>query len=88
MLNITNLVTTKCLTFLQKKSALESSQQFSKHMKSAASKQNNMAIICQEHQTKGKPYIFTHDSKLKKIYLTFEMKNWPYITVQYKKAFE
>ena len=66
MLNITNLVTTKCLTFLQKKSALESSQQFSKHMKSAASKQNNMAIICQGHQTKGKPYIFTHDSKLKK----------------------
>ena len=75
MLNITNFATTERLTFLQKKSALENSKQFSKHMKSAASKQNYMAIICQEHQAKGKPYIFTHDSKLKKKYLTFEMKN-------------
>ena len=32
-------------------------------MKSAASKQNNMTTICQEHQNKGKPYIFTHDPK-------------------------
>lgn len=63
MLNITNFATTERLTFLQKKSALENSKQFSKHMKSAASKQNYMAIICQEHQTKGKPYIFTHDPK-------------------------
>ena len=68
-----NLVTAKCLTFLQKKSALESSQQFSKHMKSAASKQNNMAIICQGNQSKGKPYIFMIQN-LKK-YLTFEMKD-------------
>ena len=33
------------------------------HMKSAASKQNNMTAICQEHQNKSKPYIFTHDPK-------------------------
>ena len=32
-------------------------------MKSAASKQNNMKAICQVHQSKGKPYIFTHDPK-------------------------
>ena len=31
------------------------------HMKSAASKQNTMTTFCQEHQNKGKPYIFTHD---------------------------
>ena len=68
MLKMTNLVRTKCLTFLQKKSALESSQRFSEYMKSTALKQNNMAIICQEHQTKGKPYMFIHDSKFKKIF--------------------
>ena len=33
-------------------------------MKSAASKQNNMTTICQEHQNKGKPYVPTHDAKL------------------------
>ena len=32
-------------------------------MKSAASKQNNMTAVCQEHQNKGAPYIFTHDPK-------------------------
>ena len=32
-------------------------------MKSAASKQSNMTTICQEHQNRGKPYIFNHDSK-------------------------
>ena len=32
-------------------------------MKSAASKQSNMATMCQEHQNKGKPYILTHDPK-------------------------
>ena len=32
-------------------------------MKSAASKQNNMTTIFQEHQNKGKPYVFTHDPK-------------------------
>ena len=30
------------------------------HMKSAASKQNNLKKICQEHQNKGKSNIFTH----------------------------
>ena len=35
------------------------------YMKSASSKQNIMATICQEeHQNKGKPCIFTHDPKL------------------------
>ena len=38
-------------------------QTFIEHMKSAASKQNNMTKICQKHQSKGKPYIFTHDPK-------------------------
>ena len=38
-------------------------QTFLEHMKSAASKQNNMTAICQVHQSKGKPYIFTHDPK-------------------------
>ena len=33
-------------------------------MKSAASKQNNMTTICQEHQNKGKPCVPTHDAKL------------------------
>ena len=33
------------------------------HMKSAASKQNTMITMFQEHQNKGKPYIFTHDPK-------------------------
>ena len=33
-------------------------------MKSAASKQNNMTTICQEHHNKGKPYKATHDPKL------------------------
>ena len=32
-------------------------------MKCAASKENNMTTIYQEHQNKGKPYIFTHDPK-------------------------
>ena len=32
-------------------------------MKSAVLKQNNMTIICQEHQSKGKWYIFTLDPK-------------------------
>ena len=35
-------------------------QTFLEHMKSAASKQNNMTTICQEHQNKGKSNIFTH----------------------------
>ena len=39
-------------------------QIFLEYMKSASSKQNNMITICQEeHQNKGKPYIFTHDPK-------------------------
>ena len=38
-------------------------QTFLEHMKTAASKQNNMTTICQEHQNKGNPYIFTHDPK-------------------------
>ena len=33
------------------------------YMKSAASKQYNITIICSEHQNKCKAYIFTHDSK-------------------------
>ena len=32
-----------------------------------------MTSICQEHQNKGKPYIFTHDPKL--FYFTLEMKS-------------
>ena len=36
-------------------------QTFLKHMKCAASKQNNITTICQEHQNKGKPYVFTQD---------------------------
>ena len=37
---------------------------FIEYMKITASKQNNMTTIFQErHQNKGKPYIFTHDSK-------------------------
>ena len=32
-------------------------------MEGAASKQNNMTAICQVHQSKGKPYIFTYDPK-------------------------
>ena len=39
------------------------SQTFLEHMKGAVSKQNNITTICQEHQNKGKPYIFTHDPK-------------------------
>ena len=35
-------------------------QTFLEHMKSAASKQNDMTTICQEHQNKGKSNIFTH----------------------------
>ena len=47
-----------------KEICLEKFQTFLEHMKSAASKQNNMTTICQaEHQNKGKPYIFTHDPK-------------------------
>ena len=38
-------------------------QTFLEHMKSAASKQNNMRTICQEHQSKRKLYIFPHDPK-------------------------
>ena len=50
---------------LQKKSLLfQKFQTFLQHMKSAASKQNNMTTICQVHQNKGKPYIPTHDPKL------------------------
>ena len=33
---------------------------FLEQMKTAALKQNNMTKICQEHQNKGKSYIFTH----------------------------
>ena len=33
-------------------------------MKSAASKQNNMTTICQEHHNKRKPYTPSHDPKL------------------------
>ena len=62
-LNMKNVVTTKYLIYSQKKSALESSKHFQKYMKSASSKQNNVAKICQERQNKGKPYIFTHDPK-------------------------
>ena len=36
-------------------------QTYLEHMKSAASKQNNMTTICEEHQNKGKPPIFTQD---------------------------
>ena len=32
-----------------------------------------MTSICQEHQNKGKPYIFTHDPKL--FYFILEMKS-------------
>ena len=38
-------------------------QTFLEHMKSAASKQNIMTTICEEHQNKGKPYVFTHNPK-------------------------
>ena len=38
-------------------------QTFLEHMRSTSSKQNNITIICLEHHSKGKPYIFTHDSK-------------------------
>ena len=38
-------------------------QTFIERMKSAASKQNNMTIICQERQNKGKSYILTDDPK-------------------------
>ena len=39
-------------------------QTFLEYMKSTSSKQNNITTICQqEHQNKGKPYIFTHDPK-------------------------
>ena len=39
-------------------------QTFLEHMKSTASKQNNMITVCQEHQNKVKPYKFTHDPNL------------------------
>ena len=42
---------------------LEKFQTFLEHMKSPASKQNTMTTLCQEHQNKGKPCIFTHDPK-------------------------
>ena len=42
---------------------LEKSQTFLEHMRSAASKQNTMTTLCQEHQNKGKLCIFTHDPK-------------------------
>ena len=58
-----NLFTTKCPTFLQRKSVLESSKHFLEHTKTPASKQNNMTIIHQEHQNTGKPYIFINDPK-------------------------
>ena len=38
-------------------------QLFLEHMKSAGLKQNNMKIIFQDNQNKGKPYIFTHYPK-------------------------
>ena len=38
-------------------------QTFLEHMKSAASKQNIMTTMCEEHQNKGKPYVFTHNPK-------------------------
>ena len=38
-------------------------QTFLEHVKSAAPKQTNMTIICQKHQNKAKPYLFTHDPK-------------------------
>ena len=46
-----------------KEIAIGKSQTFSEHMKGAVSKQNNITTICQEHQNKGKPYIFAHDPK-------------------------
>ena len=46
-----------------KESCLGKFQTFLEHMKGATSKQNNLRIICQEHQNKVKPYIFTHDPK-------------------------
>ena len=54
-------------------------QTFLKHMKSAASKQRNMATMCQEHQNKGKPYILTHDPKFVNL---FDIWNEE-LTIQY-----
>ena len=41
---------------------------FLEHMKSGASKQNNMTAICLEHQNKGKRYIFTDDPKFTNLF--------------------
>ena len=50
-------------------------------MKSAASKQNNMTKICQLHQNKGEPYVFTHDPRFINL---FDIWNEE-VTMQHKR---